>query len=124
MGSDFDTKAAPNLYLAVMNRFGTLRAAKNSLGQTVVVTLKVLSDSVDVERGELGRDSVQRSRIGVLTSSDVDDSWEFDVLGDGNFWVVDRDGQGIMRYNDGMFLVPVIRSPIYERGEPDYHGAA
>lgn len=121
MASDFDAKQAVNLFRAVMVRHGAAKNAKNAIGVTQSVTIAVLFDSADLERVATGRDSIRRTKIGVLTANDVTETWQFDVLGNDEFWAVDSDGQGIVRYAGGMFLVPVIRSEIHDRGDPEYH---
>lgn len=121
MASDFNTKLAPNLFRLIMSRFGATRAAKDGFGTTVSVTLMVHRDSSDVERtpAEIGRDTVQRTSVGILSSSTVNDKWTFDVLGDGDFWAVDRETAGIVRIADEMFMVPVIRAEIFDRGNSE-----
>lgn len=120
MASDFETKQTPNLFRAILARYGATLNAKNAAGATVSVSLVVLPNSIDVEPGSNGRDSVQRARIAIAVANVVTDAWQFDALGDGNFWAVDRETDGIKRIGGGMYVLPIVRSLIFDRGDPEY----
>jgi hypothetical protein len=74
----------------------------------------------DVETYEGGTKTVERAMVGLPSTNAVTVDWRFDLDGDGEYWVVDRNSGGIQDDSAGWLWVPVTFARIHEAGSAEY----
>ena len=108
--------------LANVAEHAVTRNVKDSSGTITAKSVIIEHQGSDVEANPQGRNLVRRAMLGLPSTNSVDDKWQFDVDGDGEWWAVDRDvAASIADDGAGWLWIAVVRSPIVERGAEDYH---
>lgn len=104
------------------SHFAEQRDIRDGFGKTIPSVSMIIERHVrmDDQRTEYGRNDVQRALVGLPTTYLATEEWQFDLNGDGSFFAFDRDSQGIEYDGCGWQWIPVVSSPIVERGDPQY----
>jgi hypothetical protein len=95
------------------------RNVKDGSGKTHSIVVIIEGRILEQRHTPNGINDFETAMIGMPTTYEVDQTWTFDVEGNGSYWAVDRD-RNIENDSAGWMFVPVISSAIIHRGDPDF----